>query len=120
MTIYDLQGEYEVEGTNQDQERSSYKGILQLTLDENEKICATWKINNLQTQYGNGFFQDDILVINFNYTGYDNEVLKGVVVYRFINKNELRGFWSEKHGDQRFLGNENCKRINKHGKFSAN
>lgn len=120
MTIHELPGEYFVDGTNQDQGQSSYKGILRLELDENEKVLAEWTIGENQSQFGTGFFKDDILVLNFYYLTNEAETLKGVVVYRFVNKNELNGFWSEKYGDQRFLGSEKCSRVNPFGKFSEN
>jgi len=33
------------------------------------------------------------------------------VVYKCLNKNILEGFWSEEHGNPKFLGSENCFRI---------
>lgn len=111
MTLQELIGEYTVIGTNQDVESSTYKGTLTLTLDENDRVKAKWLINNEQEQLGNGFFKDNILVINFNYKNND-EIFKGVVVYKCISKDVLDGFWSEKHGDPLFLGEERCFRIN--------
>ena len=72
---------------------------------------ANWLINENQTQSGTGFFKDNILVINFNYLGDNNLTYKGVVVYRCITNDILDGFWSEKHGDPRFLGEERCFKI---------
>jgi len=112
MTLQDLVGDYSIIGSNQDEELNTYKGILNLTLDENHRIKAKWLINKTQEQSGNGFFKDNILVINFNYES-DNRVFKGVAVYKCITKDVLDGFWSEKHGDPLFLGEERCFRINK-------
>ena len=110
MTIEDLVGSYNVEGSNQDGLGVAYHGVLHLTLDENRRIFAQWIIGD-HIQNGTGFFKDQILVINFNYEGDDQMVYKGVAVYRCINKDTLDGFWSEKHGDPLYLGSESCVRI---------
>ena len=113
LKVQDIAGEYQISGINQDAERSRYSGILKLSLDENNKIIAHWSINNdLQTMQGTGFYKDNILVINFNYVGDDAIIYKGVVVYRTLDSNVLSGFWSEKYGNQKFLGEEQCLRIN--------
>ncbi|MGQ7944409.1 hypothetical protein [Flavobacterium sp. WC2509] len=112
MTIQDLIGDYAISGSNQDDTiEMTYKGILSLSLDENNRIIAQWLINNEQEQKGKGFFKDNILVINFNYEGGDNKTYKGVAVYKCITKDVLQGFWSEKHGDPLYLGTEHCLRI---------
>lgn len=111
MTIEDLTGNFNIIGTNQDAEDNNYKGTLSLSLDKNKRIDAKWFINNEQIQSGNGFFRDNILVINFNYKGEDAKTYKGVVVYRCLTKDLLDGFWSEKHGNPLFLGTERCFRI---------
>lgn len=110
MTLQELAGEYTVIGSNQDAESNTYKGTLNLALDKNNRIKAKWLINDTQEQLGTGFFKDNILVINFNYKS-DHSVFKGVVVYKCISKDLLDGFWSEKHGDPNFLGNERCFRV---------
>ena len=112
MTIQNLVGEYSVSGSNQDENNEmTYKGILTLSLDENNRIIAHWLINNTQEQTGSGFFKDNILVINFNYKGEDNAIYKGIAVYRCITKDVLDGFWSEKYGNPLYLGTEHCLRI---------
>ncbi|AUC81775.1 hypothetical protein [Lacinutrix sp. Bg11-31] len=111
MNIKELIGEFSIVGSNQDQAAASYKGTLELTLNENNRINAKWTINNNQEQFGTGFFKDNILVINFNYKGDDGLVYKGVVVYKCITKDILDGFWSEKHGNPLYLGEERCFRI---------
>jgi hypothetical protein len=112
MTIQDLIGDYAITGSNQDENAAmTYKGILTLSLDENNRITAQWLINNEQVQNGKGFFKDNVLVINFNYKGEDNKTYKGVAVYKCITKDVLEGFWSEKHGDPLYLGTEHCLRI---------
>lgn len=112
MIIQDLIGEYAISGSNQDNTNEmTYKGILKLSLDENNRIIAQWIINNSQEQTGSGFFKDNILVINFNYKGENNKIYKGVVVYRCITKDVLEGFWSEKHGNPLYLGIEHCLRL---------
>ena len=111
MSINDLIGNYLVEGKNQSIEASKYNGILKLSLNENLKIDAEWTINHQQKQYGLGFFKNNILVINFYYLGDNEKKYKGVVVYHFITKDILDGFWSEKHADQDYLGIERCFRV---------
>ncbi|MBL0739481.1 hypothetical protein JI750_21500 [Flavobacterium sp. GN10] len=111
MTIQDLVGTFSVSGSNQDDSNDiTYKGVLTLTLDKNNRIKANWVINSHQ-QKGTGFFKDNILVINFNYKGDDNKIYKGVVVYKCITKDVLDGFWSEKHGNPLYLGSEHCLRV---------
>ena len=110
MNIEDLVGEFQILGNNQDDSKKSYKGVLTLTLDENNRIAAEWLINKSQQQFGIGFFKDNILVINFQYQGDENTIYKGVVVYRCISKDILDGFWSEEYGNPLFLGQESCFR----------
>ncbi|MDO7172618.1 hypothetical protein [Mariniflexile sp. AS56] len=114
MTINQLPGSYNIIGSNQDAEEAVYKGTLELALDVNNRINAKWIINNDQNQSGTGFFKDNILVINFNYKGEDELVYKGVVVYKCITKDVLDGFWSEKHGNPLYLGEERCFRVGTH------
>ena len=111
MTINQLPGSYNIIGNNQDIEGVSYKGVLDLSLDQNNRVIAKWLINNSQEQFGTGFFKDNILVVNFNYQGEDDSIYKGVAVYKCISKDILDGFWSEKHGNPLFLGQERCFRI---------
>jgi len=111
MIIQDLVGTYTIIGKNQKDTEINYTGTLRLSLDENNRIRAKWLINTEQEQVGTGFFKDNILVINFNYIGTANGVLKGVVVYRCISKDILDGFWSEKHGNPLYLGEERCFRV---------
>lgn len=110
MQLTQLPGTYNITGSNQDQEAATYKGTLELTLDQNNRINAKWTINNSQEQLGTGFFKDNILVINFNYIGDDDVIYKGVVVYKCITQDLLDGFWSEKHGNPLYLGEERCFR----------
>ena len=111
MNIEDLIGNFSIMGSNQDNTENSYKGTLSLTLDKNNRIIAKWLINKSQLQTGIGFFNDNILVINFEYQGDENDIYKGVVVYRCISKDILDGFWSEEYGNPLFLGEERCFRI---------
>ncbi|WP_179334569.1 hypothetical protein [Winogradskyella costae] len=111
MTIHELPGTYTIIGSNQDEDGIAYKGLLELALNQNNRIEATWLINDSQAQLGTGFFKDNILVINFNYKGDDAHIYKGVVVYKCITKDLLDGFWSEKHGNPLFLGEERCYRV---------
>jgi len=111
MKIEDLVGEYTIIGSNQDDESHNYNGILSLNLDANKRIVAHWTINQSQQQTGTGFFKNNILVINFKYVGEDQNIYKGVAVYQCISKDILDGFWSEKHGNPLYLGEERCFRI---------
>ncbi|WP_282180323.1 hypothetical protein [Maribacter stanieri] len=111
MNIEELVGSYTIIGSNQDGESNVYKGMLLLSLDDNKRIIAKWTINKTQKQTGTGFFKNNILVINFRYSGEDQNVYKGVVVYQCLSKDILDGFWSEKHGNPLFLGEERCFRI---------
>jgi len=111
MTLQELIGEYSLIGTNQDNSNNTYKGVLSLTLDVDNRIVAKWKIHSDQEQSGFGFFKDNILVINFQYVGENYSLYKGVVVYKCITKDILDGFWSEEHGDPKHLGTEQCFRI---------
>ena len=109
MTVKDLIGTFSIIGSNQDaDDKSSYKGKLTLSLDEHQRIIAKWIIDDNQEQFGTGFFKNNILVINFNYKGFEDKIYKGVVVYKCLNKDILEGFWSEEHGNPKFLGKENC------------
>jgi len=111
MNIQDLVGTFTIIGKNQEETELNYTGTLTLNLDINNRLRATWLINNEQEQIGTGFFRDNILVINFSYKEEDNAVYKGVVVYRCITKDILDGFWSEKHGNPLYLGEERCFRV---------
>ncbi|CAA0157631.1 conserved hypothetical protein [Tenacibaculum maritimum] len=111
MKIQDLVGEYHIIGTNQDISSNPYKGILSLKLDFHNRIVAKWIISDNQEQFGTGFFKNNILVINFNYKDDNSYVYKGVVVYQCLSNNILDGFWSEKHGNPLYLGQERCFKI---------
>ncbi|MFT4849009.1 MAG: hypothetical protein ACI83B_001547 [Sediminicola sp.] len=111
MNIKELVGNFTIVGSNQDAEGAAYKGTLDLTLDENSRINAEWLIDGNQSQSGTGFFKDNILVVNFNYKADNDSVYKGVVIYKCITKDILDGFWSEKHGNPLYLGEERCFRI---------
>lgn len=117
MTIDDLEGDYTIIGKNQEETSNTYKGTLHLTLDTNNRIIAKWCINNFQEQIGTGFFKNNILVINFSYQGDDELIYKGVVVYKCISVDILDGFWSEKHGNPLYLGEERCFRVRKDQKL---
>jgi hypothetical protein len=111
MTINDLIGTYNIIGKNQAETDLSYSGSLTLDVDLSNRIVAKWLINKEQVQEGIGFFKDNILVINFNYRGENDEVFKGVVVYRCLTNDILEGFWSEEYGDPDYLGEERCFRV---------
>ena len=112
MTVQELVGTFSILGSNQDDSENTYKGELNLSLDENNRVIAKWLINKSQQQFGSGFFKDNTLVINFNYQGDKNTTYYGTVVYKCLTKDILEGFWSEEFGNPKFLGSENCFRIN--------
>ncbi|WP_179351671.1 hypothetical protein [Winogradskyella vidalii] len=111
MQVKELVGKFEIIGSNQDEEGLTYKGLLELTLDTNNRIVGKWTISDNQIQRGTGFFSDNILVINFNYKGDCGNIYKGVAVYKCMTKDLLEGFWSEKHGNPLYLGKERCFRV---------
>lgn len=111
MTIKDILGSFKIIGNNQNNTEETYKGTLTLTLDDDKRIIAKWLINKSQEQFGVGFFKNNILIINFNYQGDQNTVYYGTVVYQCLTKDILEGFWSEEFGNPKFLGSENCFRI---------
>lgn len=115
MTVNDLAGNYSIQGSNQEENSSTYHGFLTLRVDENNRITAQWMIGD-HIQHGTGFYKDQILVINFSYEGDDQKIYKGVAVYRCLNADTLDGFWSEKHGNPLYLGSEYAVRI-KESKF---
>ncbi len=45
MTITELTGHYNIIGSNQDAEGAAYRGTLELTLDNNNRINAKWLIH---------------------------------------------------------------------------
>lgn len=111
MQITDLAGQFSIIGSNQDNSNASYKGTLTLSVNSEGRIIAKWLISGDQLQRGTGFFKDNILVINFNYIGEDDQTYKGVIVYKCLTEDILEGFWSEKHGDPSCLGIEKAFRI---------
>ncbi len=111
MQVTDIIGQFSISGTNQDETSASYEGTLSLKLSPDGRIKAHWFINGDQIQKGTGFFKNNILVLNFKYTGEDKMTYKGVAVYRCLSKDILDGFWSEKYGDPLYLGEERCFRI---------
>lgn len=113
MNVQEILGTYTIIGTNQNDSEDTYKGTLNLTLDKANRIIAHWLINETQPQYGIGFFKNNLLVINFQYQGYEQKIYKGTVVYKCLNKDILEGFWSEEEANPKFLGTENCFRAQK-------
>ncbi|TCP26743.1 hypothetical protein EV195_10282 [Tenacibaculum skagerrakense] len=118
MTVADLVGDFSIIGSNQNDSDVNYRGVLTLSLDEDNRIIAKWLIHNEQEQVGSGFFKDNILVINFQYLGENSEIFNGTVVYRCLNKDILDGFWSEEYGNPRFIGTERCFRIKENSDVS--
>lgn len=107
-------GKYLIQGVNQDESQSPYNGQLEIKEDLNGKLKATWLIGSDQLQFGTGFKHEHTLVFNFYYKGegdFKNKKFKGTVIYNILPNGDLNGVWSEKYGDQRFLGKENAKNI---------
>lgn len=111
MDITALAGTYSIIGSNQDDSGNTYKGTLYLSVDSATRVSAKWLINGCQEQWGTGFYKKNVLVINFYYLDDEGKKYKGVVVYKCLSQDILEGFWSEKHGNPEFLGEERCFRI---------
>ncbi|PWG04946.1 hypothetical protein [Polaribacter aquimarinus] len=112
MTIQDLVGNFSIIGSNQDDSENTYTGELNLSLNQENQIIAKWLINKNQQQFGIGFFENNTLIINFQYQGDENNLYKGTVTYKCLTKDILEGTWIEEYGNPEFLGTENCFRIN--------
>ncbi|TVZ14465.1 hypothetical protein [Maribacter sp. MAR_2009_72] len=110
-TIENLQGTYHIIGFNQNEEKSRYSGFLHLKQTGNHRVHAEWVIGGEQTQVGTGFYNNNILVINFSYEGDAYKIYKGVVVYKVLNQSILNGFWSEKHASDSWLGIEEGRKL---------
>lgn len=107
-------GKYLIQGRNQDESQSPYTGQLEIKKDLNDRLKATWLIGTDQLQFGTGFKHEHTLVFNFHYEGegdFEGKKFKGTVIYTILPNGDLKGVWSEKHGDQRFLGKENAKNM---------
>ena len=111
MVITDLIGKYIIEGLNQNEEETPYRGTLTLTFKSDNRLDAVWQIAPDQMQYGIGFFKNEMLVINFYYVGDDASMYHGVVAYQCTSKNSLNGIWSEERGDSKFVGVEKGTKI---------
>lgn len=105
---------YHIIGFNQNKAESGYTGFLHLKKTGANRVAAEWVIAGEQTQIGTGFFKDDLLVINFSYEGDEADeigIYKGVVVYKIIQQKILHGIWSEKHGDNAYIGIEEGRKL---------
>ena len=114
ITIEEIEGTYNIIGLNQNKEQSAYNGFLHLVKIGEKRVNAEWIIDGEQTQQGIGFYSGDTLIINFSYAGEDDnegKTYKGVVAYKFINSVILTGFWSEKHGNDAYLGFEEGRKL---------
>ncbi len=106
MKIDNLSGTYTIFGINQDEDRSTYRGILKLNLIAKNRVEAAWLIGKDQEQFGEGFIADDTLVIDFYYFDDDQNKYSGTVVYKILSLTTLDGFWTEKNGNPIYLGKE--------------
>lgn len=107
----DFLGTYKILGSNQDEEASNYQGILELSSIDDEIVEAKWTIGSSQKHSGIGLLEDSRLVLKFRYLGDDGMTYHGVVEYHLVEKGILEGFWTEEYGDNRFLGTEQCFKI---------
>lgn len=105
-------GTYKILGSNQDEEASNYQGILRLNSHDGEIIEGEWTIAADQKQYGIGLIEDSRLVLKFHYMGDDGNQYQGIVEYHIVSDGILEGFWTEEFGDNRFLGTEQCFKMN--------
>lgn len=107
-------GQYIIKGTNQDREQTPYSGILEIKHNSEGRLRAVWVIGKDQLQFGTGFIHENTLVFNFYYEGEEDrkgKQFKGVVVYKILINGDLDGFWSEKYGDQDYIGKEYAKKV---------
>jgi hypothetical protein len=111
MHITDLVGSFYVEGANQNAEGSTYKGTLTLSLIGQNRLQAIWQIGNDQTQFGEGFFKNNLLVINFYYQGVEDTYFYGTVAYTCLSADRLEGIWTEEAADPNFVGEEKAIRL---------
>lgn len=105
-------GTYKILGSNQDAAASNYHGTLKLSSENNEIVTAQWMIGTSQKHEGIGILEDEHLLIKFQYEGDDKTIYHGVVEYHLLENGILEGFWTEEYGDNRFLGTEQCFKLN--------
>lgn len=117
MTIEKLTGSFAITGVNQDIEKSTYKGVVNFSLNENNQVIAKWVINNEDEQFGVGFFKNNLLVINFYYENDLGERFTGTVSYKCITEDYFVGIWSEEEGNPNYIGEEQCFRIQSNDKL---
>ncbi|MBB6459939.1 hypothetical protein [Flammeovirga kamogawensis] len=95
IIVETVQGYYSFNGHNSWGTDSSYTGSLKIEHLIDNKYTCTWEMGiGNQTQKGNGFLFEDLLCINFTYKDLDN-LFNGIVIYKFINQTEAKGFWIE-------------------------
>jgi len=111
MQKQELSGAYTVSGINQDEERSTYKGILDLNVLEDNSVKAKWLIGKDQNQFGSGFLVDDTFVIDFYYFDELKNKYTGTVAYKILSPTTLDGFWTEEFGHLDFIGKEQATKI---------
>ena len=117
MNLKSLQGNYNIVGVNQDFEKSTYKGVLNLKINNQNQVIAKWIINNEDEQFGVGFYKNQTLVINFYYENDLSEKFTGTVSYKCITQDYFEGIWSEADGDSNYIGEEQCYRIESNNKL---
>ena len=110
--LNDFLGTYKILGSNQDKEASNYQGFLTLSSKDKEIVEAQWTIGTSQKHMGIGFIEDEKLLVKFQYEGDDHVMFHGVVEYHLLENGILEGIWTEEYGDNRFLGTEQCFKLN--------
>lgn len=113
MKISEIVGSYILEGTNQDAEGSKYEGSLDLSLASDATLRAVWLINANQMQHGVGSIKDEVLIIDFQYLGANDELYNGIVAYQQESENTLHGVWTEEAGDSKYVGVEKAYKVKK-------
>lgn len=114
--INDFIGTYKILGSNQDEEASNYQGLLKISSLDGEIIEAEWTIGDSQKHQGIGLLEDSRLLLKFRYEGDDGQTFHGVVEYHLLESGILEGFWTEEYGDNRFLGTEQCFKLDSDSK----
>lgn len=113
MKISEIVGSYILEGTNQDAESTKYEGSLDLSADSDGILKAVWLIGSNQMLHGEGSIKNEVLIIDFQYLGANDELFNGIVAYKLESENTLHGVWTEEAGDSKYVGVEKAYKVKK-------
>ena len=64
-------------------------------------------------QHGVGTIKDEVLIIDFQYLGANDEFYNGIVAYQLEAENTLNGVWTEEAGDSKYMGVEKAYKVKK-------